>query len=307
MKSSEQLELEAEEIRGGIDETLGELRSRVTPGQVVDQLVEYSRGTNGGLMVRNLRRQIVNNPLPLVLIGTGLAWIMATDATRRSRQDVDIPDGDGESRTLGAARSAATSTKRAARDARNAISDAAEAAEESMRGASESVRDAASRYADAASSALEETKDAAARSADAVRSGMDQLREGAMAGYRRARRATRRTANAIGDSSSAMARTLQDRGGDLVDFCREQPLVLGGIGLAVGAALGAMLPASEVEDELVGEASDDLKERTRHVAAKARESVKATYDEAMRAVPSGQHDNETCASPEERPEPQARS
>jgi hypothetical protein len=43
----------------------------------------------------------------------------------------------------------------------------------------------------------------------------------------------------------------------------EQPLVVGAIGLAVGAALGAALPKTETEDEWLGDTRDQLKERAR--------------------------------------------
>src|SRR6516164_1582259 len=38
-----------------------------------------------------------------------------------------------------------------------------------------------------------------------------------------------------------------------VSICRDQPLVLGGIGVALGAVLGAILPMTEAEDRLMGD------------------------------------------------------
>jgi hypothetical protein len=54
---------------------------------------------------------------------------------------------------------------------------------------------------------------------------------------------------------------------DALDFARDQPLVLAGLGLAFGAAMGAMFPATEAERELMGEAIDGLKERARGTQA----------------------------------------
>jgi ElaB/YqjD/DUF883 family membrane-anchored ribosome-binding protein len=53
-------------------------------------------------------------------------------------------------------------------------------------------------------------------------------------------------------------------------FGREHPMVLLGLGLAAGAVLGAILPASEAENRLTGEGSDRLKES---VAETAREQL----------------------------------
>src|SRR5690349_18771616 len=76
MATSEQLEREAEATRARISATLDELRGRMTPGQVVDQLVEYARDSGSGEFVRNLGNQVVGNPLPVTLMGAGLAWLM---------------------------------------------------------------------------------------------------------------------------------------------------------------------------------------------------------------------------------------
>src|SRR5436305_14850653 len=73
---SEQLRQEAEQSRAEIEETLEELRARITPGQVVDQLVDYAGDSGAGEFFRNLGRQAVNNPLPVALMGAGLAWLM---------------------------------------------------------------------------------------------------------------------------------------------------------------------------------------------------------------------------------------
>ena len=71
MASSEQLEREAEATRARIAETLAELRTRITPGQIVDEAFDYARGSSGGDWVRNLGRQLADNPLPAALMGAG--------------------------------------------------------------------------------------------------------------------------------------------------------------------------------------------------------------------------------------------
>lgn len=58
----------------------------------------------------------------------------------------------------------------------------------------------------------------------------------------------------------------------LVQFYSDQPLLAGSLGIAIGAALGALVPPSEIEDEVLGEASDHSVD-----AAKSRAARK--YDE----------------------------
>jgi hypothetical protein len=74
---SEQLEREAEETRWQLSGTLEELRGRLTPGRVIDQVIDHAREGPAAEFLRNLGREVRENPMPLVLIGIGIAWLMA--------------------------------------------------------------------------------------------------------------------------------------------------------------------------------------------------------------------------------------
>src|SRR5438874_2468841 len=69
--SSEQLEREAERARAQVADTLDELRNRISPGQVVDEFVDYARERGIGDFTRNLGNDVRANPLPVALIGAG--------------------------------------------------------------------------------------------------------------------------------------------------------------------------------------------------------------------------------------------
>jgi Protein of unknown function (DUF3618) len=84
MTSSAQLEREAEDRRAQLAQTLDELRERITPGQLVDQAVDYAKDSGGGMFVRNLGRQTIGNPLPVALIGFGMAWLMLANGRQSS-------------------------------------------------------------------------------------------------------------------------------------------------------------------------------------------------------------------------------
>src|SRR5438067_2191472 len=38
--------------------------------------MDYAQNGTGGQFVENLRRQVVNNPLPVALIGAGISWLL---------------------------------------------------------------------------------------------------------------------------------------------------------------------------------------------------------------------------------------
>ena len=81
---SEQLEREAETARTNLAADLDELRHRITPGQIADEVVDYARDTPVAEFARNLMRDLRENPLPLLLIGAGVAWSIF-NSTRRPR------------------------------------------------------------------------------------------------------------------------------------------------------------------------------------------------------------------------------
>ena len=110
LSQSEQFEREAEETRWQLSGTLEELRSWMTPGRVVDQLLDYSRDGPAGEFVRNLGRQVRENPIPVVLVGIGIGWLML--ASSRTSRAAIASAADSVARTatdLGTATSAAIS------------------------------------------------------------------------------------------------------------------------------------------------------------------------------------------------------
>ena len=83
-RQSEQLEREAEGIRSELAGSLAELRYRVTPGQIVDQLTDYAREGPAAELLRNLAREVRTNPMPVLLIMIGVAWLaIAASLSRR--------------------------------------------------------------------------------------------------------------------------------------------------------------------------------------------------------------------------------
>jgi ElaB/YqjD/DUF883 family membrane-anchored ribosome-binding protein len=248
------LEQETENTRTRVSELLDELRGRVSPGEIVDQMVSYA-GDGAGEFVRTLGNQLRNNPLPAVLIGVSVAWLMFSDrrppqaarTARRSHPAADaLASGGGEAvetagraqaRVLGASEtltaSAADTTDRASTLSHRAV----EAAAELGHRAADSTSALGHRAVDAASQARHSVEDIGKRALS--------------------------TAN---------------------HMLHEQPLVAAGIGLAIGAALGAALPSTEAENRLMGSTSDGVKDRARQAAAGPYERAKDAAEDAYGTV-----------------------
>ena len=265
MVLSEQLEREAEQNRARLAATLDELRERVTPGQVLDQLIEYAGEGTGGEIVRNLGQQVRRNPLSVAMVGAGLAWLMLSHrpSDRAAEQRVDAAE------RRAAARLAALSDRPTA-----SVGDVATS---TYRRIGEAASDAAQRARASADSAYRSTSNAVA---DAAHRAGD-------------------TAAAVGRNAAAATRTL-------ADFCNDQPLVIAGLGLALGAALGSALPSTETERRLMGAPSESVKRRAHGLASKIYQQAKSAVDADVQAgrrdaqrkadPPPGEH-NEVVANP----------
>jgi len=82
---SARLEREAEVTLWQLSGTLDELRGRMTPGRVVDQVLDYTRGSPAAEFLHSLGREVRENPMPLVVVGIGILWlVLATNRTTRA-------------------------------------------------------------------------------------------------------------------------------------------------------------------------------------------------------------------------------
>ncbi len=265
MSSSARLEQEAEQTRSELARTLDELRERITPGQLVDQAVDYAKDSTGGDFARNLGRQMADNPLPVTLIGAGMAWLMLANGKARGPSH-----GTGMAGWSSRAGSSLDETQQnlsgMAADTRAAAANAKDKAGQVASDAKDAVSRAAGSTAESAASLYGSAKSSASDAYDRI-SSASQDATATMAG----------TASDLGRRSMASTR-------DFVQFCRTQPLFLGGLGLALGAVIGALIPATETEDQLMGETSDRVKEQARDAAQeqyqKASESIERDVDKA---------------------------
>ncbi|WP_369062395.1 DUF3618 domain-containing protein [Caulobacter sp. 73W] len=129
---------------------------------------------------------------------------------------------------------------------------------DAARGAASKLADGAATIGAKASDAADQVKNLAGSAADAIKD--------------------------AGHSASAAAAGLSAKTSSGFNALMErEPLVLGGLGLAVGAALGAALPSTDLEDRTFGSARDKMLDEGRSFAERGVQSAKhvaaTVYDE----------------------------
>lgn len=303
-RSVRELEREVETERENVSKTIDALQSRASMSNVLEEVVK-AVGENGGVAGRNLGRTLRDNPLPALLTGVGLAWLMAGGGGPRLHRDdrgswddefddaymhgdpvlshpeplYDVERARGTTRTGGFVGTGGT-TADSGSDGPGLRERASATAGRVGEQASATAEGARRRAGAASSSAQQAVSGAGSALSDAGDAARD-----------RARRARYRAMHAGRQGRDSLETMMHD-----------QPLVFGALALAVGAAFGGALPRSETEDRMFGEQSAKLKERARHVAetegaraqatagAVAREAVQMTDEAAGGAdarTPSG--------------------
>src|SRR4051794_32598242 len=226
-----------DELRTQVADTASHIKDAVAPSTIKRQVSEYARESREN-MVQNLQRRARENPLQAVAIGAGLAYPVWNLMRAIPAPLLLIGPGLALSRST-AVRDA---TNQTIAQVREGVSEASDMARTTMHDG----RDAAGSMLDRATDALSSAK---VRVAGAVSSSLSQTAEAATASAEKASSAL----SAAGESVSGMATKTKDV---LVDTYEQNPLLIAGIGLAVGALIASPLPTTTAENRIFGDTSE---------------------------------------------------
>ena len=197
------------------------------------------RGTRPDFM-SGLNDALRQNPVPAALVGMGILWLFTGGRNvRLGGATHSIAGGIGRS-----AYGAGGATYRGVRSAVGRVGDGLQAAAEG---------------AEAASATVAET---AREAAGVVGSTFTSAGRHAGEAYDQAARAWAQGDGEPVDEAPADRHTnFASAQETLADLFARQPLMLGAVGLAIGAAVAASLPTSKAEDRLMGETAEAVKDR----------------------------------------------
>lgn len=142
-RSPDEIQADIERTRSELQDTLSAIEQRMTPSQLIDQGVDYLRHSGAREYISNLGESAKQEPIPLALVGVGLAWLMlssgresrttghvtADDLAARARASADSV-ADGVRGTISSVRDTAARTSHRIGDTAHRIGDTAHAARE---------------------------------------------------------------------------------------------------------------------------------------------------------------------------------
>ncbi|MFO7653372.1 MAG: DUF3618 domain-containing protein [Candidatus Krumholzibacteriia bacterium] len=249
-RSTSEIRRDIEDTRADMHETVDALERKLSPGQLLDQLWDRV-GRGGAGAVGDVVRE---HPVPLAMVGAGLAWLAIEKATDSGR-DTGIEDDAANRRGAygwepeGSRSDRATGKAEAVKDKAGA---AIGAAKDRVGSAVDAVKDKASHAGDAASDQAGGVKDSA-----------------------------RSAAHRIGDEASHRGRQVK-RG--FWSALEEQPLAMGAVAFGLGLASGLSVPGSRWEDRAMGSAAEGVKETAKSAAQDLGESARRVANDTVEAA-----------------------
>jgi hypothetical protein len=248
-----EIEADLDQTRTRMGDTLDALQHKLTPGELFEDALSYFRSSGGGEFASNLGATVKQNPVPVTLVGLGLAWL-ALSARGDSSRAKGTGSYEDPYRLVDEGSMSAELTTQAYSDPTS--STPSDESGETGPGVGQRVAGAAAGARGKAGDAAHRARGGMAHIADSSRDRMHQMSEGTRRGMHRMSEAGRYQAERVRSGFEHML--------------HEQPLVLGAIGVALGAALAAGLPRTRREDELMGEARDEVMSRAQE---KGREQL----------------------------------
>jgi Protein of unknown function (DUF3618) len=245
---TDRIENELRESRHRLSDTLGALGDKLSPGQIVDEVLTLAQGQAGNFAA-NLGRQVRDNPLPAVLIALGAALLFAKKGDHSSSET-----GDSH-RHYHLIEHAQSTIFRQDGETEGAFNDRLHAA-----------------YAKAL-----DVKQAAGEAVDDFKRRVSNLVHGA-------KETATKTSDKVSHAISGAAHLAQAQGRHLSegaararhsaqDFYQHTPLAAGAMAIAVGALIGSATPLSNVERDKLGKVADKTARATVDLAAKGTRMV----------------------------------
>jgi F0F1-type ATP synthase membrane subunit b/b' len=310
-----------DELRTSVTEAASDIRERISPAAIKAEVSGYIR-SRGEQLLDEVTAAARKNPMQAVAVGASVAYPLLRLARTIPLPVLMVGAGlfltgskTGKAATQKASEVASDISEevmRRAHDLRDQLDKSASAAKshaaEKLDRLSEAVAGGTSQASRAASNAQSTLASGSAQLQGAAKSVGDSVADAKDQGMRMAGSAAdtardaaasaiaagQRAAAAAKDAGIETVRTvrettsnLSDRAGKtLFETMEQNPLLVAGVGLAVGGLIASVLPRSDLEDDLIGDTSDSVKRRGQAAATQgfeaARNTVGEAYEEATR-------------------------
>jgi hypothetical protein len=285
-RSSREIQKDIREVRGDMDHTLDSLNDRLSPRSLINGLLDWFEKRDGSSSQdlsrkpKELARFVRDNPVPALLTGVGVAWLIAESQSDDDESDFDRfrvdHDPDDDTAATGHRRNVGKpgDHSRESGFAMTPPASDSDASDDEGKGATDMLKDKLGDASDAMSSAVSSTRDKLSGARDQVASKGGRAKSAMQSRAARGRRSASRASDQLQRGYA----NAEVRFKEAVD---DYPLGIGAGFVGLGLLAGLFLPRSEAEDEWFGESADDMKDA---VTDKGEELLERGKDVAGRVA-----------------------
>jgi hypothetical protein len=311
-RSRAELAATVDQLRSKVSDTVTDFRERASPDAMKAEISDYIRTRADALMDKarenplqaaaigvgvaypllKIARSI---PAPVLMVGTGL-FLLGSGPGQKLSETVSKKAAaavEGASDSFGATLEAASQK----------VHDAQDMASSSLATARETISSglgAANQQAAALGGSLNQLKDGAANLANSAADGVSGLKQRAVDAFGATSEAMGvgvvRTGSIVRNGAGSAAEFGTNTGLKLRDHAVEashqvssgvgeiiqrNPLLVGGVGLTIGMLIASALPKSDIERNIIGSASADVRKRANEFAATQLDTVKGLASDAI--------------------------
>ena len=242
--------------------------SHYTNQQRGSDRVAAPHGRGSGEFANSLQDAIRENPVSAALIGMGVLWMFMGGSNTslfggEGRRSIFRGLGQGAEGAGGVVRDTAARVG-------SSVGHGADAAAETVSHVAGGVRDASAAIAEQGSRTIEHATNSVASAYDATTNAASRAADTLS-------NAATSAAQAVQETGTKWGGTVQQNIGQLLE---RQPLLLGAVGIAIGAGIAASMPTTEAENKVMGAASDSVREAVSDKTAQVKKMADAAVREA---------------------------
>ncbi len=240
---------------------------------------------------RSIVDTIKDNPIPAALAGIGLAWLFMSSRSTSSRHNRSFRGGRGQAMPgqfgYGFVPGQQGYSGYGATDmhgSRGAVGNAMHQVGETAGNMAHSVQQAAGSVAHQAGNLAHQAGDMTQHAGES----MLHLAHDATATMGHLAHDAQASVVHFGHEAYMQGVRLENR---FEQTLRDNPLAVGAVALAIGAAIGLAVPSTRKEDELMGQARDKVMDQAQHLAGDALDKVDEGARHLTEELQGGQHKN----------------
>jgi hypothetical protein len=302
-EETDRIEAQINRSRHALNDTIEQLGGKLSPGQILDETLGLAQG-QAGKFTANVGRQVRDNPLPVLLVGAGLALLFMNRGNGHdngSRLHWSEEDSWQETRFRALERARASVIRRTDEseaeyeqrlheaEARSLgleqdSAELPEAFRTRVKSTGEKLGHTVQGIRERMGSAMHGVGSGMGHAAHAVGSGVGAVTHGVGSAAHAVGSGASKAAHFVGDQATNLKDGISTARYRTQDLYNEYPLAAGAVGLAVGALVGAMTPLTDTEREQLQGVADAAAKAGADIAEKGARAVERTTEKATAAL-----------------------